>query len=119
MAYTKNTWTDGDIVTSEKLNHMEDGIANAGSLVVGIAWDETLQTSILDKTWREIYDALPFVTVVNSEDVSAQLYYVSEVAIDDRQGGCFVRCFSPSNDQFVFDTYKSSTEDGVLALTTT
>lgn len=26
MAYVKNTWVDGDIVTSEKLNHMEDGI---------------------------------------------------------------------------------------------
>lgn len=27
--YTKNTWQTGDIVSSEKLNHMEDGIADA------------------------------------------------------------------------------------------
>lgn len=54
MAYTKNTWTDGDIVTSEKLNHMEDGIANAdGGVMVINDTDNTL-----DKTWQEIYDAM-------------------------------------------------------------
>lgn len=26
MAYTKNTWKDGDLITAEKLNKMEDGI---------------------------------------------------------------------------------------------
>lgn len=30
MAYTKQTWQNGDIITDDKLNHMEDGIANAG-----------------------------------------------------------------------------------------
>lgn len=53
MAYTKNTWTDGDIVTSEKLNHMEDGIANAGGIMVINDTDGTL-----DKTWQEIHDAM-------------------------------------------------------------
>ena len=27
MAYEKQTWTTGDVITQEKLNHMEDGIA--------------------------------------------------------------------------------------------
>jgi len=26
MAYVKNTWRDGDIITAEKLNHLEDGV---------------------------------------------------------------------------------------------
>lgn len=30
MAYDKNVWNCGDEITAEKLNHMEDGIANAG-----------------------------------------------------------------------------------------
>ena len=30
MSYTPNTWATGDIVTSEKLNHMEQGIASGG-----------------------------------------------------------------------------------------
>lgn len=28
MAYEKQTWTDGEVITKEKLNHMEDGIFN-------------------------------------------------------------------------------------------
>ena len=31
MAYEKQTWTNGEVITQEKLNHMEDGIANADS----------------------------------------------------------------------------------------
>ena len=29
MSYTKQTWQTGDIITAEKLNHMEDGISSA------------------------------------------------------------------------------------------
>lgn len=29
MAYTKTTWNTGDVITAEKLNHMEDGITSA------------------------------------------------------------------------------------------
>lgn len=39
MAYTKQTWSGGDTVTAAKLNHMEDGIANAGSVAsVRVDW---------------------------------------------------------------------------------
>lgn len=31
MAYDKQTWVTGEVITANKLNHMEDGIANAGS----------------------------------------------------------------------------------------
>lgn len=31
MAYTKNTWASGDVVTAEKLNHIEDGIESAAT----------------------------------------------------------------------------------------
>lgn len=33
MAYEKTTWQSGDVVTSAKLNHIEDGIADAGGIV--------------------------------------------------------------------------------------
>ena len=29
MAYEKNNWQSGDVVTSDKLNHMEDGIESS------------------------------------------------------------------------------------------
>lgn len=31
MAYEKQTWVNGDIITEEKMNHIEDGIANVGA----------------------------------------------------------------------------------------
>lgn len=29
MSYTKQTWVDGDLITAEKLNHIEDGVKQA------------------------------------------------------------------------------------------
>ena len=31
MSYEKQTWQNGDIITADKLNHMEDGISESGS----------------------------------------------------------------------------------------
>lgn len=61
MAYEKQNWQSGDVITSAKLNHMEDGIAGAGGTLVigGFSYDNygnILGTS--DKTWQEIDDAL-------------------------------------------------------------
>ena len=41
MSYEKQTWHTGDIITEGKLNHMEDGIYNAGALVVHKIESET------------------------------------------------------------------------------
>ena len=51
MAYVKNTWATGDVVTAAKLNNMEDGIANNDVFVV-TGDDE------LSETWQSITDAL-------------------------------------------------------------
>ena len=37
MAYTKQTWSNGDVITKAKLDHIEDGIANAQSTADGAA----------------------------------------------------------------------------------
>ena len=34
MAYVKNTWETGDVITAEKLNHAESGIAAASKEVL-------------------------------------------------------------------------------------
>ena len=59
MAYTKTTWATGDVVTSAKLNHIEDGIANAsgsGTLVIRVNFVD--ENDVLDKTWKEIFDVI-------------------------------------------------------------
>lgn len=63
MSYEKNTWNKGDVITANKLNHMEDGIADGGILVVNAIADELAETITLDKTWQQIYDAAFFVIV--------------------------------------------------------
>ena len=56
MSYTPTVWASGDIVTSTKLNKLENGVASAGGgggvLIVNVDENYTL-----DKTWQEIYDA--------------------------------------------------------------
>lgn len=74
MAYTKNTWVTGDIVSSAKLNHMEDGIANAESVFIvgGVSFGEGgALVGTLDKTWQEIHDAMQSkicVAVIKTSD---------------------------------------------------
>ena len=64
MSYEKNTWKTGDVITSTKLNRMEDGIANAGGilviggLTVGMNQTSYQFTGAADKTWQEIDNAL-------------------------------------------------------------
>lgn len=55
MAYEKQTWATGDVITAEKLNHMENGIGESGYFEctisnVGIDWS-------CDKTISEILEA--------------------------------------------------------------
>ena len=54
MAYTPTNWKNGDVVTSAKLNKLENGVAGAGGVLV-CHEDET--TGALDHTFKEIADA--------------------------------------------------------------
>lgn len=45
MSYEKQTWATGDIITADKLNHMEDGIAGAGGDVEYVITEQTVTTN--------------------------------------------------------------------------
>lgn len=80
MAYEKQTWQTGDVVTSAKLNHMEDGIASAGRLVVNITWGE--ESGVMDKTWQEIHDAFSsgvVVVYIAEDDGGYAIYSMSDI----------------------------------------
>lgn len=78
MSYTKTNWATGDTITATKLNHMEDGIATGGGvLVVGATMEN--ETITLDKTWQQIHDA-PIAILKNELDGEVNLYYLSEMA---------------------------------------
>lgn len=71
MAYTPTTWVTGDTITAVKLNNMEQGIANAGGILIcTYTDDEQSQKLILDKTAQEIIDAVSnggFATLVDGD----------------------------------------------------
>ena len=78
MSYEPTNWKAGDTVTSVKLNKLEQGVARAGVLVVGI--DD--ETGALDKTWQEIHDA--GFTVVKHDNVHGTIIgYVTMVGQGD------------------------------------
>lgn len=58
MTYIKQTWATGDVITAEKLNHMEDGIAGGTLVIGGFSFDGDNVTGTADKTWQEIDDAM-------------------------------------------------------------
>ena len=77
MSYVKNTWQTGDTITATGLNHMEDGIADAGgggAFVIDTTYNPQVDVEALDKTWAEIKTAFDggkiiiFRGSVNDED---------------------------------------------------
>lgn len=44
MAYDKHTWTCDEPITVERLNHIEDGIANAGGGECGFQCEDVVLT---------------------------------------------------------------------------
>jgi hypothetical protein len=57
MAYVKQNWETGELITSQKLNHMEDGIAEGGGGVMyaHYVYDDTVD--YIDKTYSELKEA--------------------------------------------------------------
>lgn len=56
MAYTPTTWKSGDVVTSAKLNKLEQGVAST-VFVVTLSYDEETSTYSTDKPYADILAA--------------------------------------------------------------
>lgn len=83
MSYEKQNWKNGDVITESKLNHMEDGIATGGGVLVVNAITEG-QTTTLDKTWQEIHDApIAVIPDILDNDIYKTVCIVSETGVDD------------------------------------
>lgn len=60
MAYEPTEWKSGDVVTSAKLNKLEQAVAGLNGVLIVHATTEGDVTT-LDKTWQEIHDAVVYV----------------------------------------------------------
>ena len=92
MAYEKQNWLSGDVVSSARLNHMEDGIEAAGNasgvLIVPVRMTNT--SLRLEKPCLEIKEALDagrLVLAVGSPDLKSAGYLNVIVSADSKYGG--------------------------------
>ena len=65
MSYTPTEWKSGDVITAEKLNHIEEGIGEAGGSSGGgalilrpLATPQAGHALDFEETFDEVYDAL-------------------------------------------------------------
>lgn len=120
MSYIPTTWETGDVITAEKLNNMESGIAGAGGSgaglfvihATGVAHPSNPQTQpTFDKTYAEVSSAFNsglIPTVVFSNDsATLQAMFVS---YSDR--GAFL--FANSVDGFSESRWSISRTDIIL-----
>ena len=121
MSYTPTEWQTGDIVTAEKLNKIENGIAGVSSIgggvfIVGVEKSSppvgnTGSIYTLNKTWKEIYDAFEGGQIVicrESKDGVTTDSIISSIIIDDFNGS-----YSVAFSQAVFgQELTTSSENG-------
>lgn len=100
MSYEKTNWKTGDVITSEKLNKMEEGIAEAGGSgsvsIVSLPIEEThiinsssnAEVKSLNKTYGQIYNALKnganvYISTVIAKDETGNILSKNENVYDN------------------------------------
>lgn len=58
MSYTPTTWQTGDTITAEKMNNIESGISNAGSMVIPTFQIGEENQFTCDMTFAEVNSAI-------------------------------------------------------------
>ena len=78
MSYVPTEWETGDVVTAEKLNNIESGIANnniyTASIISNVDESTGEETVTLDKTWQEIFNATQTGRLVMFMQASVEEY---------------------------------------------
>lgn len=77
MSYTPTEWQNGDTVTAEKLNKLEQGVADAGGGGSGILIVHDTEGT-LDKTYAEIKAAFVAVIVTSTNRLWYPVRYFEE-----------------------------------------
>lgn len=81
MAYVKQTWETGQTITADKLNHMEDGIAE-GAGGGAYVFRPTGKPKVLDKTFAEIKDMIEAGVVLYEYNEFNQYYPLTTLTYD-------------------------------------
>lgn len=80
MSYTPNTWASGDVVTAQKMNHIETGIASVGSGAIfhDAIWfrDQSNITEIEDREFimSELYGGAEVYIIAHEDSYEGAIY---------------------------------------------
>lgn len=113
MSYDKTTWASGDVVTSAKLNHIEDGIAGAEPLVLTLA---TLKWSVISEAVRQGRLCIMYSEAQDGDAEGVALAYVTTV-LHDAVTGKYIISFAICNADATMSPIQlaADTPDGPLA----
>lgn len=112
MAYTPTDWQTGDVVTADKLNKIEAGVAQGNGIVPGTT-DSGTDETIIDRSFDELTDmvangTLPFLVLESNNGLALtpllRLVYANS---------CYMAVFGYDNTVFYSlysDTQMSSVE---------
>lgn len=109
MAYEKYTWVDGEVITAQKLNHLEGGVEQANSVfVVHINYDEQTDTYSTEESWNDIKNAfLAFVPMVAVYGNQLIPYTSSTVSGDEVEAIVFSQVSSSLKSEGTIDIHNT------------
>lgn len=87
MAYEKTEWKNGDTITAEKLNHMEDGIAEGGGAFIVEFKDDEIW--YLKQTFGDVYQNYlngKMILLLNRANESIRYSSLLTLEIDTTEG---------------------------------
>ena len=117
MGYTKQTWTTGETITAQKLNHMEDGIAESvGMMVVpvSVTYENNIPTYATDVAYTDVIAALKagklvFYRLAGEMEGGAAIDVISEIMYNSAETFVVARNLYHTADGIT--TEEPSTED--------
>ena len=68
MSYEKQTWASGDVITAEKLNHIEGGVANNDdSAPLFVYFEGTVNNKVVTPTSKANYTRAEIINAIHVE----------------------------------------------------
>lgn len=104
MSYTPTNWKSGDVVTSAKLNKLEQGVAEAGGATI-VHVDINSSTAALDMTAGAIFEAAQAGPVILAQTDGGEVIATSPVAVGVGRADYYVKGIETAE-------YTSATADG-------
>ena len=89
MSYEKQTWNTGDIITAEKLNHLEDGVGSGDLFYIVTFSDVSKEGStsyVSDKTYAQIKAAYDAGKIIIGRYASGGYFKTYVDVREDREG---------------------------------